>query len=390
MFSILFKIFRFLFKAFLVLFILANLFILISGKFYLYRAVYYTYLHGQSGPGIFDKDYFPSREVAKGNGEPWPVAKNYGKLKIEASERKKIESFATTSFLVFKNDSLLYEEYFDGFDKEKTSNSFSMAKSVVGLLIGVAIDEGKIKSIDEPVGNYLADYKKGNRAKITIRHLLTMSAAMVWNESGGNPLSDNAEAYYGTNLTSLMQNVEYDNNPGKYFDYKSGTTQVLAMVLEKATEKKLSDYASEKIWKKIGAENNAFWSLDHEGGVEKAYCCMYATSRDYARLGKLLLHYGKWNNEQIIDSAYVVEATRPADLLIPDGGKNDRYGFKIWCTTYNNKPLYYLRGIKGQYVVCLPSENMIIVRTGHKRGEKRNDDQPEDLFNYIDAAMHLK
>ena len=381
---------RFLLKFFIALIILANLFILVTGKFYLYRAVYYTFLHGQGGPGIFDKDYFYSRQVDIGTAQPWPVSKKYNKNVLSESQRNALTDLRTTSFLVFKNDSLLYEEYFEGFGEKERSNSFSMAKSVVGLLIGVAHAEGKIKSLDDPVSKYLEGYGQSNRKKITIKHLLTMSADMQWNESAWNPLSDNAEAYYGTDLNAKMKDVEYGENPGKIFDYKSGSQQVLAMILKKVTGKALTEYASEKIWKKIGAENAGYWSLDGENGVEKAYCCLYATSRDFARLGKLMMSNGKWGNEQVIDSAYVAQSITPAKLKTPEGDDNDRYGFCWWITRHKDKNVFYARGIKGQYVICIPSENIIIVRTGHKRGDKRADDQPMDLFTMMDVALSFK
>jgi CubicO group peptidase (beta-lactamase class C family) len=379
------------FLKFLAAFItIANLYILITGNFYIYRAVWYTFLHGQTGPDIFDGNYFYSRQVNPAKNQPWPISKKYNKNVLTTAQRTSLTDLSTTSFLVFKNDSLLYEEYFDGFGERERSNSFSVAKSVVGLLIGVAHAEGKIKSLDDPVGNYLIGYNEGNKKKITIRHLLTMSADMKWNESAWNPLSDNAEAYYCTDLPGKMKSVDYGKNPGKVFDYKSGSQQVLSMILKKVTGKTLSEYASEKIWKKVGAEDTAYWSLDTKNGTEKAYCCLYATSRDFGRLGKLMLHHGMWNGEQVIDSAYVAQSVVPANLKTTEGDKNDRYGYCWWITNHKGKKVFYARGIKGQYVICIPSENMVVVRTGHKRGAKRADDQPMDLFTMIDIALSFK
>lgn len=381
---------RYFLKFVLFFLVVANLYIFITGNFYLYRAVFYTFLHGQGGPGIFDKEYFYSREVNIAKGEAWPVSKNYNKFQIPEAYRDSLADLKTTSYLVFKNDTLVYEEYFDGFGQKEISNSFSMAKSVTGLLIGIAKDEGKISSIDDPVSKYLSGYNTGNRKKITIRHLLTMSADLVWNESAWNPLSHNAEAYYGTDINEMMGRVEYGAAPGKIFDYKSGSTQVLGMIITKVTGKSLSEYASEKIWKKIGAEDKAFWSLDHNDGMEKAYCCLYATSRDYARLGKLMLHYGKWNGEKVIDSGYVAECITPAKLKTTEGVDNKVYGLTWWTNEHKGLDVFYARGIKGQYVICVPSKKIIIVRTGHKRGKKRADDTPEELFTLIDIALSIK
>lgn len=384
------RIWNYTWKFILFFLIVANLYILITGNFYLYRAVYYTFFQGQISPGIFDKDYFYSREIKNSEAQLWPVSAEYNKHTIVKTERKKLEALNTTSYLVFRNDTLVYEEYFENFGQKETSNSFSMAKSVVGLLIGIVKDEGKIKSIDDPVSDYLPNYDKGNRKRITIRHLLTMSADLVWNESAWNPLSHNAEAYYGTDLNEMMGLVEYGAAPEKIFDYKSGSTQVLGMIVMKVTGKTLSEYASEKLWKKIGAEDKAYWSLDHEKGVEKAFCCLYATSRDYARLGKLMMHHGKWNGEQIIDSAYVAECIKPAKLKTTDGLENSTYGLTWWINKHKGLDVFYARGIKGQYVICIPSKKLMVVRTGHNRGKKRADDTPEELFLLIDIALSIK
>lgn len=381
---------KFLLKFLVVVLVVVNLLIIVTGNFYIYRAVYYTFLHGQAGPGIFDKDYFYSRGVNAATAQPWALAKNYNKKDLPQETEEKLAEYSTTSFLVFKNDSLLFEKYYEGFGEKGESNSFSMAKSLVSMLVGVAVKEGKITSIDDPVSKYLSGYTEGNKSKITIRHLLSMSSDMVWNESAWNPLSHNAEAYYCTDLDGMMSDVEYGSLPGKTFEYKSGSTQVLGMILQKVTGQRLSVYASEKIWKKVGAENTAYWSLDHEDGVEKAYCCLYATSRDFARLGKLMMHHGQWNGEQIIDSAYVAESTRPADLNIPEGGKNDRYGLTWWMLEHKGHHVFYARGIKGQYIACIPDENMMVVRTGHKRGPKLEGDLPSDLVQYLDAGLYFK
>lgn len=383
------RVLRFLIKGIIILAVAINLFILVSGNLYLYRAIYYTFFHLQAGPGIFDKEYFYTRDVQKGSAQPWALAGNYNKKKLSKEQHNQLKDLSTTSFLVLKNNQLIYEEYFDGFGQKEVSNSFSMAKSVISLLIGIAQQEGKITSIDDPVGKYLAGYDTGNRKKITIRHLLSMSSDMHWDESAWNPLSHNAEAYYGTDLDDIMSDVEYGALAGKTFDYKSGNTQVLGMILKKVTGKSVADYASEKIWSKIGAEDKAYWSLDHENGVEKAYCCLYATSRDFARLGKLMLDYGKWNGERIIDSAYVAQCVQPAKLSTTDGYENKRYGLSWWLVEHKGQQVFYARGIKGQYVICMPDEQIIIVRTGHWRGKKRPDDQPEDLFFLMDIALEL-
>jgi CubicO group peptidase (beta-lactamase class C family) len=388
MFNKIRKIFKWLLIVLLILFVSANLFILLSGRTYMYKAIACTYLIGQSGPGILDKDYFHSRTVENLEPEPWPMHAYYGKITLTDAQKKDLRKYQTTSFLLFHKDQLLLEEYWEDFDKSTQSNSFSMAKSIVSILIGIAIDEGKIKNEDQLVSDFIPSYKEGERSKLTLKHLLTMSAALDWSESGGNPLSHNAEAYYGSDLNGMIENMQVIGEPGKNYNYQSGATLILGYIIEKATGMKLSDYASEKLWKKIGAENESYWSLDKEDGLEKSYCCFYATSRDFARFGKLYMHDGKWNDHQVVSSEWVKKSITPAKLIDEDGKKElKKYGYCWWMFDYKGHHVYYMRGILGQYVFCLPDMEMIIVRTGHKRGDKDENDFPSDIYLYMDIAI---
>lgn len=388
---------------FLSLFIVANLVVLVTGKFYLYKAVWYTYLHGQKGPGIYDKDYFYSRELQDANKpDYWHKHSQYNQVKADENLISELEGLYTTSYLVIQNDKIIYERYWDDHTDQTVSNSFSMAKSIISMLIGIAIDEGKIKSIDQKVYDFIPSYKENGRDVLTLRHLLTMSAALDWSESGGNPFSDNAEAYYGWDLKGMIEDVEMNGEePGKKFVYQSGATMILGLVLENATGMKVTEYANKKIWEPIRAENKAYWSLDHEDGLEKAYCCFYATTRDFARIGRIMMDDGVWNymnplsskereeGLRIISSKYVKESVEPADLVLEDGKKNEKYGLKWWLTNFDNHKVFYARGILGQYIICIPDWDVIIVRTGHKRGEKTADDHPSELYTCIKVANGL-
>ncbi|MFN3341270.1 MAG: serine hydrolase domain-containing protein [Flavobacteriales bacterium] len=382
------KFFKWTLIALGVLLILANAFILISGRTYIYKAVACTYLVGQSGPGILDLEYFPKREVANQIAEPWPVHPDYASAKLLPEQQKILDQYKSTSFLIFRRDTLVLEYYTGGFDEHTVSNSFSMAKSLVSLLCGIAIDEGKIKGVDQPVSDFIPSFAEGEKSKLTLWHLLTMSAATDWSESGGNPLSHNAEAYYGWDLEGMIEDTKVEGEPGKKFYYQSGITLILGYCVYKATGVPLAEYASEKVWKNIGAEQPAYWSLDKEGGLEKSYCCLYATGRDFARLGKLYMHAGAWNGKRIVSSDWVQQSITPAELIDEDGSKNQRYGYQWWITQYEGKKVFYMRGILGQYVICYPEEDLIIVRTGHKRGRKQND-TPVEIDDYIRIAKEV-
>jgi len=269
------------------------------------------------------------------------------------------------------------------------SNSFSVAKSIVSILTGIALKEGSIRDIDQPVGDFLPAFGKGARARITIRHLLTMCSGLNWDESYINPFSMTTKAYYGKDLKGLIMNLEAVEEPGRVFKYLSGNTLVLAMVLEKATGMNLSKYASEKLWKPLGAGRSALWSLDKKDGREKAYCCFNSNARDFARMGQLYLDRGMWKGRRLVPADYVAASTRPAPLVHPDGRPCGIYGYSWWLARHRDMRIFYARGILGQYIICIPEKRMVIVRLGHKRGPKNSEGQPEDLYLYVDAAMDM-
>lgn len=403
------KTFRFLGLFLLALFITANLFILLSGRFYLYKGISYTYLSGKTGPTIYDLDVFYNSEIEKASSKSeWKKAPKFNKQSIPKTYNDLLERLDTKALLVFKGNHIVFEKYWGDHKKETVSNSFSAAKTVVALLIGIALDEGKIKSLDEPVCVYIPEFKSGGRNKITIRHLLMMSSGLDWEESGKNPLSENAESYYGTDLYGLVTRQHSIEKPGVRFEYQSGNSQLLGYIVERATKQDLSSYAQEKIWKKIGSEQNAFWSLDKKDGDEKSFCCMYACARDFGRLGKLILQKGKWEGQQVISEFYMTEMFKNPNLTTEEGVPNLRYALHIWTYLGDKDPVYYCRGILGQYIISIPNQDLVIVRLGSKRdknyeipdNKKKNKDfilkneakvgHPSDLFTIIKLGKKLQ
>jgi CubicO group peptidase (beta-lactamase class C family) len=374
----------------LIILVILNIAIIVSGKTYIYKGVANTYLKGRSGPGIEEYKIFDNREVKAGTPLLWHTAKNYNSKQISDELEKHFAEMGTVAYVIIKNDSLLHEQYWDGFGEDSYSNSFSMAKSFVSILIGAAIDEGKIKSIDEPVGDFLPEFKEGDNAKLTIKHLLTMSSGINFDENYVSPLAYPAAAYYGSDLKKLTYKYKVTEEPGKKFKYLSGNSELLGFILEKATGKKLGDYMSEKIWQPLGAKNSAFWSLDHKDGMEKAYCCFNSNARDFARIGELYLDSGKWNGNQIIKTEYVLNSIKPADLADADGKKIDNYGYAWWLIlNYKGHNIFYARGILGQYIFCIPDQKMVVVRLGRKREKAKGTDHPKDVYYYLDAALEM-
>lgn len=354
----------------IVVFITVNAVVLLSGRWYIYKGIANTYLKGRTGPSIYDLDVFEHSSINISEQKKWEKHTNYNQQKLSKEEEKFFKKYDSRAFLVFKNDQLLFEKYWENHDEKMVSNSFSVAKTVLALLIGIAIDEGHIESLDDPMEKYLPGFKDRDEGKITLRNLLTMSSGLSWSESGANPFSDNAESYFGTDLKGQVSRQRLISESGKVFNYQSGNSQLLGFILESATGVDLSKYTEEKLWKKLGMTNEAFWSLDTKNGDEKAFCCLYATARDFARIGQLLNKKGMIDGEQIIPKWYYEEMIAPADLVDENNLINTRYGYHIWLYEGWDSPVHYCRGILGQYIISIPEENLLIIRLGGKRSPK--------------------
>ncbi len=369
------KIFRFT----LIVTLLLNLLILVTGHRYLYKAIWYNFAD------ITDYTLFENRKIEKGNPQEWAVSSNYNKIQLSDTLSNTLESLQSVAFLVIKDDSIVIEKYWDNYSDSSLSNSFSMAKSYVATLIGFALQEGKITSLQDPIVKYLPEISGKHKDQVTIEDVLKMSSGSSWAESYVGPFSITTKAYYGTDLPELMKTVSFDSLPGQKFKYLSGDTQILSMVLEKATGKSLSEYASEKMWKPMGYSHDGLWCLDKENGVEKAYCCINSNARDFARIIKLYLNHGRWNDTQLLDSNFVKRAitknSYPTDSL-------STYGYQWWLYPHNklNQKIFYARGILGQYAIGIPEKNIIIVRLGHRRGEKDARNIPAEFPLMIDEV----
>jgi CubicO group peptidase (beta-lactamase class C family) len=357
--------------------IFLNLIIIITDYTYLYKTFYYLQAN------IDDYEIFDNRKVEAGNYVPIANGKTYNKSKLKSDFRQYLEKYETVSFLVIKNDSVAYEEYWDGYGQDSYSNSFSMAKSITSILTGIAIDEGKIKSVDQKVSDFIPEYATGSNAKLTVKHLLNMSTSFDWDESYGNPLSTTTRAYYGKGLEKLVLNFKVLGTPGIQNKYQSCNSLVLAYIIKKATGKNISEYASEKLWKPLGAKNPALWSLDEENGFEKSYCCFNSNARDFARIGLLYLHNGVFNKKQIVSEKFVQESITAADIVNKSGVKISHYGYSWWLTHVNDEKVFYARGILGQYVLVIPSKNIVIVRLGKHDPSKEEKSMQDVILEYV-------
>lgn len=295
----------------------------------------------------------------------------------------------TTAFVVIQDDTVLYEKYLNGSMRDSINTSFSVAKSFVSALVGIAIDEGYIKSVDEPITNYIPELKAKGFEKVTIKHLLTMSSGIRYDED----LDDDTITYLYPNLRDMAPDkVELVSEPGEAFLYNNYHPLLLGIILERATQMHVSDYLQEKIWKPLGMEYAATWSIDSsKHRFEKMESGLNVRTIDYAKFGRLFLNKGNWNGKQIISKEWIDESTRM------DNGQTREYYNNSW---FKNTKIYYKYfwygiprengeydffawGKYGQHIYICPSKNIIIARNGYTDG---NADWP-GFFYYLCNKM---
>jgi len=351
---------------------------------YLLKAVRTIYMNGHKTAYLEDYKQFDNQAINTGTPEPWPNHKDYNSA-TETEELTKLnESSGTIAYVIIKNDSIWFENYYDGFNENSKSNSFSMAKSYVSGLMQKAIQDGYIKSLDQPVCDFLPAFCDGKAAKMTVGDLSSMSSGTNWDEAYYSPFSITTRAYFDDDLSKVMNGLKMATDPGKSYKYASGDTQMLAMVIEKATGKKLYKYFEESFWKPLGAENETLWQVDSEDhDLVKAYCCIASNAKDFARYGKLFKDHGKWNGKQILDSTFVAKSVHPRFKNGP------MYGYGWWIAKHKNKDIFYMRGHLGQYVIVIPEDNVMVIRLGHTVAKAEGDPHSPDFYTFIDEAYSM-
>lgn len=351
------------------------------GYDYLFRGISKTYLRGETGSTIDDEKYFPSHVIAAGTPIPWEKDSLFNKNSLPKNIVESLKNSNTASFLIIKNGKLVHEEYWDGYNQKSKTNSFSMAKGVTVMLLGKAIEEKKISSINQKFSDFFPTYSSLEFGKnLTIGELTKMEAGLDWNEDYSNPFLQNAKAYYGKSLEEAVLLRGFKEEPGTKFEYQSGATQMLGFALRKSLSKTIAEYASEKFWKPLGMEQNAKWSID-DFGMEKTFCCIHSTSRDFAKLGLLFLNDGKVGTQQILNSKFIIEMRTPTKLS--DGA----YGMGLWINNDVAIKHYYFLGLYGQYIIVIPEKQIVIVRTGtfkdQSKDAKGRPKQVEFLVNEV-------
>jgi CubicO group peptidase (beta-lactamase class C family) len=321
---------------------------------------------------VGDQHRFPARQIPAG-ARTSPLRAGVEADLVVSGEGKGLDEFLrgtdTLAFLVVHDDRLVYERYFDGATRESLQTSFSAAKSFVSTLVGIALDEGLIESIEDPVTDYvpeLAARDPGFR-QITLRHLLTMSSGIRYREGGFPSLGDDTYTYYGVDLRDLALNrTQIDGTPGVAWQYNNYHPLLLGLVLERVTGTSVSAFMAKTLWQPLGAEADATWNLDSESsGFEKLESGLNARPVDYARFGQLFLHNGRWNGRRIVSEDWVRAATGAE----PTTDSAYYHGYRyFWWIDVNRPGSYYALGKYGQYIYVAPDADAVVVRFGRDWG----------------------
>ncbi|WP_285054421.1 serine hydrolase domain-containing protein [Pedobacter ginsengisoli] len=317
-------------------------------------------------PGIEDGEKFPAR-LLSASKEPYYFPERPGPAvidprKFSVPNTLSFEDFLqrnnTVAFVIIRNDSLIYEKYFDGLTKDSAVLSFSISKVFTSALIGLAINDQLIGSVEDPVTNYLPEMRKNGFDKVTIKHLLQMTSGIRFREDKGSPFHEDAKFYYGSNLTKRALNLKLARTPGAKFEYASGNTQLLGLILQRALKNKtITEYLQEKIWNPLGMESAAQWNTDRKNkGIEKMFCCLNATARDFAKFGNLYLHKGKFKNKQIVPEQWARQSVT-ADTT--DGG-SQYYKYQWWLSSKTKE--FFAEGIINQFIYVNPAKNLVMVK----------------------------
>lgn len=349
---------------------------------------------------LMDHERMPFVEVKKST-RPYQYVKaprsEYPQLKGWLDST--LQNTQTAAFVVIKNDSIIYEKYFDKYNEETLLPSFSVIKSYIGTLTGIALAEGKIKSLQQPVTDYIPELLKNDKrfANITLQHLLDMRSGIKWSEGSYDLKDDAIKMGFRPNILKQVKKIEINSAPINYEDYKSINTLLLGIVINRATNKPLANYFEEKLWQPLGAAQKATLNTDKKG-IPVTFAGLNATALDFAKFGSMYLHKGYWNGQQIIPEAWINNTINADTLFAYDGYKNQIWGNSVikyyvdslqGLNAYNNikagkhfssiknkegkkyfkvvtaSPIFNAEGILGQYIYGDPVKNIVVVRLGY-------------------------
>ena len=351
---------------------------------YFARGIRIVYLNLETTVFIDDLKYF-DYETIKSPLEKSPWAESEDKTTNFSTEFEDYnKKMRTAAYIVIHNDTIMGEKYYEDYSVNSSTNSFSMAKTPVSLMMAKAFEQGYINSLEDKVIDYIPELKGEFANDVKIIDLAAMTSGIDWDEGTSNPFSPVAKQYFYEDLDKLMLDQKFIDEPSKTYKYSSGNTQILSMVIEKATGMKTNDYFEKEFWSKINPDNDAYWQIDSkESGNVKSFCCLHSNARDFSRLGKLYIDNGSWNGSQIIDSTFIQKSTKP---YLDDFRE---YGIGVWLSDYKDLKISLMSGHQGQYVIMIHEKKLIITRLGERDVDLGRAGVSPDVLVYIDEALKL-
>ncbi|MGP4712620.1 serine hydrolase domain-containing protein [Psychrobacter sp. DM8] len=369
--AVLKTLFKWIVLPILALLIIISLGLVVTGNGYIFRGLQLTYLKGEATANIDDYIDFDNRTIRAKDAIAWEKDPSFEQVKLTPTLQNALDTDETVAFAIIKDGKLVYENYWQGYDANSHTNSFSMAKTVTTMLYLKAVEDGYIGSVDEPITRWLPEYADSEYAQnCTLADFSAMTSGYDWTEDYYFPINPTAESYYGHDLVKQMVNRDFVEPCGGQFEYSSGDTQMLGIALSRALEPHgytISSYLEEKFWQPLGMQGDAYWSLDGAANIEKVYCCLNASALDFAKFGQLLVNGGEWQGEQLLTKEHIDFMITPNKDAFPDGYA-PIYGHSVWTDMDSPIPYYAMLGHLGQRVLVLPEENAIIVRLGKQKG----------------------
>ncbi len=323
---------------------------------------------------IMAVDWYEPLQTIPGNpAKPFPQ-RSVTETPLDPAALAQVRDYAqqrdSTGLIVMHQGHVVLEDYWQGYGPDSPFNSMSMAKTLLGLLMGIAIAEGHIESLETPAAQYLPEWQNDDRASITLKDLLHMQSGLRNDDRSDTVASDLVQMYLGSDARTTALAIPSLRPPGEIYEYNNANTQILSLVIERATGEPYADYLSSRLWEPLGAADATIW-LDRPGGNPKPFCCVFATARDWARVGQLILDGGRVGDRQVVPAAWIEAMLTPSPL-------EPTFGYHIWVKArtpdYPNvdqaatvpfvAPTFYLDGKGLQRVYIIPSLDLIVVRMG--------------------------
>ncbi len=340
-----------------------------SGYGFLITAAQRVYLQGNTTANINDYQQFYTRTIQAGIKQALNESSRVNSKPLSEQFQQDVADQGIAAFLVIQNGEIVSERYFNGYNDRSKTNSFSMAKTVLTMMVAKAIDEGHIESFDQPLIELLPEFSDDPLAKeATLAQLSLMTSGYEWTEHYYSPISPTVELLYGSDIEDFLLDGEFSAEPGTFWEYSSASTQLLGIALLRALRKSdpdmtLSQYLSDTLWKPLAMNDDGLWHLDNSG-MELVFCCLNTNARNYARFGMLMLNDGVWYGKRLLPAGLVEQMIQP----IGDA----HYGYSTWLGLEHDPAHYYLSGHLGQFVIVVPEHNMVVVRLGESTSSERD------------------